>query len=292
MNSTGYPEFDEPISAPSTLSTVLVYTAWSKFKVPCQPPLSTGIYAQIYVPFFLISFDEEKISSCKNKKDQAQLENIIWMASKIRYAVRNEPASRLTCLGRVKRKWWDREGHWGRRLGYVDSSKVIFSLRRKRKCVSRDVRTEWSLFPTANCRCRNTIFHHFETRFYRQTVSPRYPPLFCFHWEHHIEVGLDADVSENILPFESPSINNFSGIDISQGLDREFPSLFPYFLLVGYHGQRSWREEWGKEKWLFIAGFASSPVLGSLSPLSVIPYQRKWACLHSSSQRIASIRIL
>ena len=26
--------------------------------------------------------------------------------------------------------------------------------------------------------------------------------------------------------------NNFSGIDISQGLDLEPPSLFPYFLLV------------------------------------------------------------
>ena len=86
--------------------------------------------------------------------------------------------------------------------------------------------------PTANCRCSNTIFHHFETRFHRQTVSPRYPPLFCFHYEHQIEVGLDADVSGNILPFESPSINNFSGIDISQGLDREFLSLSPYFLLL------------------------------------------------------------
>ena len=63
-------------------------------------------------------------------------------------------------------------------------------------------------------------------------LSPRYSPLFCFHLEHQIEVGLDADVSENILPFESPSINNFSGIDISQGLDREFPFLSPYFLLM------------------------------------------------------------
>ena len=33
----------------------------------------------------------------------------------------------------------------GRWLGYVDSSKVIFSLRRKRKYVSRDVRTEFQL---------------------------------------------------------------------------------------------------------------------------------------------------
>ena len=48
-------------------------------------------------------------------------------------------------MGQIKRKWWDREGHWGRRLGYVDSSKVIFSLRRKWKCVSRNVRTEVQL---------------------------------------------------------------------------------------------------------------------------------------------------
>ena len=55
--------------------------------------------------------------------------------------------------------------------------------------------------------------------------------LFCFHSEHQIEVGLDADVSENRLPFESPSINNFSGIDISQSLDQEPSSLSPHFLL-------------------------------------------------------------
>jgi len=35
----------------------------------------------------------------------------------------------------------------------------------------------------------------------------------------------------NRLPFESPSINNFSGIDISQSLDQEPSSLSPHFLL-------------------------------------------------------------
>ena len=37
------------------------------------------------------------------------------------------------------------------------------------------------------------------------------------------------------LDFSSREIakNNFSGIDISQGLDLEPPSLSPYFLLVG-----------------------------------------------------------
>ena len=47
-----------------------------------------------------------------------------------------------------KRKWGDREGHSGRWLGYVDSTKVIFSFRRKRKSISPDVRmipfTRWS----------------------------------------------------------------------------------------------------------------------------------------------------
>ena len=51
------------------------------------------------------------------------------------------------------------------------------------------------------------------------------------HYFASTKIGLDADVSENRLPFESPSINNFSAIDISQGLDRELPSLSPYFLL-------------------------------------------------------------
>ena len=44
-------------------------------------------------------------------------------------------------------------------------------------------------------------------------------------------VSLYADVSENTLLFESKSINNFSGIDISQSVDWERPSLSPHFLL-------------------------------------------------------------
>ena len=48
----------------------------------------------------------------------------------------------------TKRKWGDREGHSGRWLGYVDSTKVICGFRRKRKSISPDVRmtpfTRWS----------------------------------------------------------------------------------------------------------------------------------------------------
>ena len=48
------------------------------------------------------------------------------------------------------------------------------------------------------------------------------------------EVGLHADVSEDFLS----SKNNFRGHDISQGLDREPPSLSPHFLLAA--GKRTW----------------------------------------------------
>ena len=40
------------------------------------------------------------------------------------------------------------------------------------------------------------------------------------------------DVSENILPFESQSINNFSCYDISQSVDWECPSLSLHVLLI------------------------------------------------------------
>ena len=44
--------------------------------------------------------------------------------------------------------------------------------------------------------------------------------------------SLNADVSENTLPFVSQSINNFSDYDISQRVDWECPSLSPHFLLM------------------------------------------------------------
>ena len=45
-------------------------------------------------------------------------------------------------------------------------------------------------------------------------------------------LSLNADVSENTLPFVSQSINNFSYYDISQTHDLEFPSLSPHALLI------------------------------------------------------------
>ena len=45
-------------------------------------------------------------------------------------------------------------------------------------------------------------------------------------------LSLNADVSENTLPFVSKSINNFSDYDISQSHDWECPSLSPHVLLI------------------------------------------------------------
>ena len=45
-------------------------------------------------------------------------------------------------------------------------------------------------------------------------------------------LSLNADISENTLPFVSQSINNFSDYDISQTHDWECPSLSPHVLLV------------------------------------------------------------
>ena len=59
---------------------------------------------------------------------------------------------------------------------------------------------------------------------YTQTVSSQIYVLTL--------VSLNADVSENTLPFVSQSINNFSDYDISQTHDWECPSLSPHALLV------------------------------------------------------------
>ena len=48
---------------------------------------------------------------------------------------------------------------------------------------------------------------------------------------YQIEVSLNADVSQNTLPFVSQSTNNFSDYDISQSADLECPSLSPHVLL-------------------------------------------------------------
>ena len=44
--------------------------------------------------------------------------------------------------------------------------------------------------------------------------------------------SLNANVSENTLPFVSQSINNFGDYDIPQSVDWECPSLSPHVLLL------------------------------------------------------------
>ena len=48
-------------------------------------------------------------------------------------------------------------------------------------------------------------------------------------------LGLNADVSENKLPFVNQTINNFSDYDMSQSHDWECPSLSPYVLLMKFN---------------------------------------------------------
>ena len=63
---------------------------------------------------------------------------------------------------------------------------------------------------------------------YTQTLSAIYALTLVFN----------ADVSENILPFVSQSINNFSDYDISQSHDWECPSLSPHVLLLQNYSVR------------------------------------------------------
>ena len=63
------------------------------------------------------------------------------------------------------------------------------------------------------------------------TYTPTLSAIYVLNISDQIEVSLNADVSENTLPFVSQSINNFSDYDISQSVDWECPSLSPHVLL-------------------------------------------------------------
>ena len=65
----------------------------------------------------------------------------------------------------------------------------------------------------------------------KRTYTPTLSAIYVLT-PYQIEVSLNADVSENTLPFVSQSINNFSDYDISQSVEWECPSLFPHVLLV------------------------------------------------------------
>ena len=83
-----------------------------------------------------------------------------------------------------------------------------------------------SILQTVSSCSRYTTFFLFGSRFHRQNLplSKRSPLRTNF--------SLNADVSENALPFVSQSINNFSDYGISQSVDWECPSLSPHVPLV------------------------------------------------------------
>ena len=64
------------------------------------------------------------------------------------------------------------------------------------------------------------------------TYTPMLSAIYALTISDRGQGSLNADVSENTLPFVSQSINNFSDYDISQSVDWECPSLFPHVLLV------------------------------------------------------------
>ena len=82
----------------------------------------------------------------------------------------------------------------------------------------------------SNCEFLLKIYH-FPSFWKSLSSTKRTPTLSAIYaLPHQVEVSLYADILENILPFESQSINNFSGYDISQSVDRECPSLSPRVL--------------------------------------------------------------
>ena len=78
---------------------------------------------------------------------------------------------------------------------------------------------------SSNCKLLLKIYHFL---LFRRSLSSTYLRYL------RTNLSLNADVSENTLPFVSQSLNNFSDYDISQTHDWECPSLSPHVLLVIY----------------------------------------------------------
>ena len=86
-----------------------------------------------------------------------------------------------------------------------------------------------NILQTVSSCSRYTTFFRFGSRFHRQNLPiPKRSPLS----DLRTNLIVNADVSENTLPFVSQSINNFSDYDISQSHDWECPSLSPHILLL------------------------------------------------------------
>ena len=76
---------------------------------------------------------------------------------------------------------------------------------------------------TSNCEFLLKIYHlpSFGSRFHRQNL-PQRSPLFT-HKPHQIEVSFMRTTRKSYFRFESQSINNFGGYDVSQRVDWECP---------------------------------------------------------------------
>ena len=85
---------------------------------------------------------------------------------------------------------------------------------------------------TSNCEFLLNIYHFLS--FWKSlsstklTYTPTLSVISAVTISDRGQGSLNANVSENTLPFVSQSINNFSDYDISQSVDYECPFLFPH----------------------------------------------------------------
>ena len=81
---------------------------------------------------------------------------------------------------------------------------------------------------TSNCEFLRKIYHF--PSFWKLRLSTKLTYTSTLSAIYALTI-LNADVSENTLPFVSQSINNFSDYGISQSVSWECPSLSPHVLL-------------------------------------------------------------
>ena len=85
---------------------------------------------------------------------------------------------------------------------------------------SEPFRSDETAEHTSNCEFLIKIYHlpSFWKSLSSIKLSPKLTAVYSLTTSHchQIEVRLYADISENTIPFEDQSINDFSGIDISQ----------------------------------------------------------------------------
>ena len=85
---------------------------------------------------------------------------------------------------------------------------------------------------TSNCEFLLNIYHFLS--FWKSlsstklTYTPTLSAISAVTISDRGQGSLNANVSENTLPFVSQSINNFSDYDLSQSVDYECPFLFPH----------------------------------------------------------------